>query len=170
MIKVICLICIYLLVFTANCDTALVFGPETVEEVPVYYPKEWKPAIKVIHHKMEGLKDEHISFTDTFQTKLKKSHHDSFHCHHMSRNSCESQIPKNLIENKVPKLPQFYPSFRPIYDHLYYPKHISQQLNHASKGITTSPVSIPIYISSSNHQPLKIHYDTRHIYNIVINV
>ena len=55
MIKLIGLIHMYLLVrflislqflnfsiqvLTAYCDTALVFGPDTVEEVPVYYPKE----------------------------------------------------------------------------------------------------------------------------------
>ena len=55
MIKLIGLIHMYLLVrflislqflnfliqvLTAYCDTALVFGPDTVEKVPVYYPKE----------------------------------------------------------------------------------------------------------------------------------
>ena len=68
------------------------------------------------------------------------------------------------------KLQQFNPSFRPRYDHLYYPKPISQQLNHSTQGLKNSPLSIPIYLSSSNPQPLKIRYDTRHIYNIVINI
>ena len=84
--------------------------------------------------------------------------------------SCESKSPKILIEKETPKLQRSNPSFTPRYDHLYYPKHISQQLNYLTKGQKNFPVSIPIYLSSSNQHALKIHYDTMHIYNIVINI
>ena len=62
------------------------------------------------------------------------------------------------------------PSSGPSYDHLYYPKPLLQLSNHPPKGLYNSPVSIPIFVSSSNPLTLKMHYDTKHIYNIVINI
>ena len=56
------------------------------------------------------------------------------------------------------------------YEHLYYPKHISKLYNYSPEGLQNSPVTIPIFISSPNLQALKIPYNTKHIYNIVINV